>query len=595
MFQPQPTPFASSCFAPYGLATDLDNYYPVSAGGGGAGSNSGLLYCSQPPLPQQPSSSSAASSPYGPTRSQPQLPPTPSSRGDRSPPQFQQQYGHTTFKMEDQNQHDMAAQQAAAKDYQPVLEGALVGSKTSSDAITQQYAEADRIYVEKTMALPQTYSHYRPIQGDGNCGWRAIGFSYFEKLIESGSQQFVESEVARITTLNHMVARDGGYSYFEDWAEEMLDMVRLIAQHMNNPPVAHMVLHERWNDAAVTGGLIYYLRLLAATYLKNHASEYEPFLAENAGGIGGYCSQIIEIVDREIEHIGIVALVKTLLEPPGFTLEIAYLDRSPGSQVNTYRLPDEHNGQDVAALGPIIYLLYRPDHYDILYRAPPPPPVRVPTAPVMVNRVAGFSHNTEFTNTQSNLGAYTTMDYSMLSMIPGLSGQTIGMAPLAPPPPPPVSSAPEPFSPVQQSPWMPQFPDGLQAPTPQPTPQQPAVVAPPQPPTPPTPLPPTSSSMGSSAPMVATSGLGPQSALAPPIRSGTGYHIRFSPVQLEYEESKNNFPEPTFQVTTNTFKNSVWNRAHYGNPDFHPEEWSPDDEHLDGRVGGKRRVKKESY
>jgi ubiquitin thioesterase protein OTUB1 len=71
----------------------------------------------------------------------------------------------------------------------------------------------------------------------------------------------------------------------------------------------------------------------------------------------------------------------------------------------------------------------------------------------------------------------------------------------------------------------------------------------------------------------------------------SGYHIRFSPVQLEYEESKNNFPEPTFQVTTNTFKNSVWNRAHYGNPDFHPEEWSPDDEHTDGRVGGKRKKK----
>ncbi len=60
-----------------------------------------------------------------------------------------------------------------------------------SNAITEEYAKADPVYVQKTMVrtqfalnysmvpltrstqvLPQTYSHYRPIQGDGNCGWR---------------------------------------------------------------------------------------------------------------------------------------------------------------------------------------------------------------------------------------------------------------------------------------------------------------------------------------------------------------------------------------------------------------------------------------
>jgi ubiquitin thioesterase protein OTUB1 len=45
----------------------------------------------------------------------------------------------------------------------------------------------------------------------------------------------------------------------------------------------------------------------------------------------------------------------------------------------------------------------------------------------------------------------------------------------------------------------------------------------------------------------------------------------------------------TFQVTTNTFKNSVWNRAHFGNPDFHPEEWSPEDENIDGRLASRKR------
>lgn len=92
-----------------------------------------------------------------------------------------------------------------------VTQGPRVGDKTPIDAITAEYAKADPVYVAKTMvssssirparpvcavhlvlyrppagclshrsglvlisrqALPQTYTHYRPVKGDGNCGWR---------------------------------------------------------------------------------------------------------------------------------------------------------------------------------------------------------------------------------------------------------------------------------------------------------------------------------------------------------------------------------------------------------------------------------------
>jgi ubiquitin thioesterase protein OTUB1 len=83
----------------------------------------------------------------------------------------------------DDGLHDLAAQQAAAQDYQAELEvnlifaellpllspqlstrctsfassltsssqGLAVGNKTSSEAITQEYAKADPVYVEKTI------------------------------------------------------------------------------------------------------------------------------------------------------------------------------------------------------------------------------------------------------------------------------------------------------------------------------------------------------------------------------------------------------------------------------------------------------------
>ncbi|KAH7126379.1 peptidase C65 Otubain-domain-containing protein [Dactylonectria estremocensis] len=675
MFQPQPTPFASSCFASsFGLAPELGFGYPETAGGGGPIAPGGSPYDSQlerratagaqllrPQQQQQPlhlqrqqqqqqsSASPVASSSYAQSAASTTSPPphTPTSlhaveahyqhqhqhqdlqlrqhqhqhhlqQHQHQQEQYQQhlnqqhhvsQHQHNTEprqaphqpypssviiipKMEDQQgQHDIAAQQAAAKDYQAVLKGPLVGNRVSSEAITSEYAKADQVYVEKTIALPQTFSHYRPIQGDGNCGWRAIGFSYFEKLIESGDQGKIEGEVARLMSFSHMMSTVGGYAYFEEWADEIFGLLRELAQSMENPnsQITHLLLLERWNDASVSSSIIYYLRLLAATYLKANAATYDPFLPEVAGGVVGYCSQSIELVDREIEHLGIVALVHMLLEPNQFVLEIVYLDRSPGSQANRYRFPEEANGQDPSNLGPIIYLLYRPDHYDILYLSPPVQvPIAVSAAPmsIHVNRVNSLSSHTPITSTQTDLGAYSSLDYGALSMIPSFS--PMGMAPLAPPPPTSAAS-------VQSNAWMTHFSDGLPASTSQPQSQPqpaPAVMASPQPPSPPASMS-TSATVVLNPPMVATSGLGPQSSQLSNHRTNSNYHIRFSQVQLEYEESQNSI-EPHFNVKTNTFKNSIWNRAHYGNPDFHPEEWSPDDEHVDGRVGGKRKMKKES-
>ncbi|KAH7006445.1 peptidase C65 Otubain-domain-containing protein [Fusarium venenatum] len=643
MFQPQPTPFTSSSFASYGLASNLDFAFPVSAGGGGTAANSATAttgyynpsapsqsshsqlqsqslshthqpqqqshshpnqHQQQPPQPQpqqhlvhqqhisprqhQISSSSAAPSaslPYANSTSTSVSSQTSSSNSNPSSSpslaqlqnhhlqhqhrQPQQQYPtQVVLKMEDQGQHGMAAQQDAARHYQPVLEGLKVGNKILSDVITNEYAKADPVYVEKTIALPQTYSHYRPILGDGNCGWRAIGFSYFEKLIESGDQAKIEGEVARLMSMNPLLTTVGNYPYWEEMAEEMLDHLREVAQNVSNPQYAHQLNHEKWNEPGTSDSMIYYLRLLVGTFIKNDPTTFEPFVTDGSGAWRA-------IVPSRSTFPTI------LLKPAGFVLEVAMLDRSMGSEVNHYRWPEEANGQNEADLGPIIYLLYRPGHYDVLYKS----------MTTQVLRVSGFTHNTNITTDQADLGQYTTMNFDALSIIPGFSSSAAmgGLAQFAPPPP---ASAAESFSPIQQSPWISSFPEPLPTPTPRAAPPPPPpIMASPQPPTPPASIS-GSSAMAPSPAMV--SATGPQNSL--PLRTAaSNYHIRFSPVQLEYDEGKNSFPDSTFQVTTNTFKNSIWNRAHYCNPNFHPEEWNPDDEHTDGRVGSKRRPKKETF
>lgn len=383
----------------------------------------------------------------------------------------------------------------------------------------------------------------------------AIGFAYFEKLIETGNPNRFTREVERLAAGNPRLGEIGGYDFYEDFAEELFETLRDVGNNVGNPAVAHALLHQKWNDPNTTGGMIYYMRLLAATFLKSESERFDPFIADS-GGVHAYCNHSIEIINREIEHLGIVALASVLLVPNNFILEIAYLDRSAGSQVTTYRVPEEANNRDDASLGPFIHLLYRPDHYDILYRAPPPPQ-QVPTD-IQVLRVSSLSDNAGIASAPMDLNAFSTGDFDALAMIPGFSAPGLAM-------PqggcgPPVNDA---FPPSQQSsPWF-----GLTASTP--TPPQPQVV---------TPGPPPNPSLSPQPPP----GVGAQPGMTPECT------IRFSRVQLEYNEGKMGHPEP-FQVTTNTFKNSVWNRAHFGNPDFHPEEWSPEDEAIDGRLGSRRK------
>lgn len=298
-------------------------------------------------------------------------------------------------------QDDLAAQEAAARDYQPQLEGPLVGDKITSHAITEQYAKADSVYVEKTIALPQTYSHYRPIQGDGNCGWRAIGFGYFETLILTATPAKIAAEIARLTELEQYIENVGGFQRFlwEDMAENTMHILADIQANLANPDAALASLQASFNDGEVSDHVIYYLRLMAASYLRGNVDNYEPFIG---GSAKAYSVGTIEPANREIEHIGIILLVEVLLRPADFMLEVVYLDRTPMSKANTYRFPEEHNRRTESELGPTIHLLYRPDHYDILYR-PPPTPVDV-----QVHRAANITQQVQIA--QSSIAQCDPLD-----------------------------------------------------------------------------------------------------------------------------------------------------------------------------------------
>ena len=93
--------------------------------------------------------------------------------------------------------------------------------------------------------------------------------------------------------------------------------------------------------------------------MKTHADEYQPFLL--TGTVADYCRSSIEPYQVEIEHMGMNALIDALIKPAGFAVEILYLDRSIGTEVNSHRFEAlDFVNIPVFPQAPTIRLLYRP-------------------------------------------------------------------------------------------------------------------------------------------------------------------------------------------------------------------------------------------
>lgn len=324
---------------------------------------------------------------------------------------------------------------------------------------------------------------------------------------------------------------------FQDFVDETFALLQKLARSIDNEEQAMVELVEVFNTEDISNSIMYHFRLLASAYLKGNRDTYGAFVTTDSG-VDGYCQTVLERHSVEIDHLGVTLLTNILLKPAGFVLEVAYLDRSPGSEVNTYRFPEEANGRHPSDLGPMIHLLYRPDHYDILY-PPEPEPVSL-----QVHRVASFSQSYEIGSAPVTLNAFGAVDLQPLALIPGFGAPSSGLAPLLDTSASPLAA----YSPSPASPWgSSAFANPIQ-----------------QAPAPPMPI----------------------ATPAPPPQT---HPLRFSEYcQLPEYVENDTWREPTFQ--TRTFKNSHFNKAHYNNPNFQPEEYKPGaDEHESPPRGGGRK------
>ncbi|OJJ34172.1 hypothetical protein ASPWEDRAFT_173594 [Aspergillus wentii DTO 134E9] len=417
---------------------------------------------------------------------------------------------------------EMERFQQLSNKYQPELQGPLVSAKQNSSSIAVDYANADPTLATKTNTLAITHPFTRTMKGDGNCGWRAVAFGYFENLFNLRDTLQIHRELLRIKSMNTLLDQVGQqehlYEIFVDATEEVFNQ---ISEAIESGVRDDSFLVEAFNNEYNSNAIITHFRLLTSAWMRLNAHRYQAFLSMP---LDQYCATRVETVRTEIDEVGLQALVDGIIDQSGFAVEILYLDRSEGEAVTPHILNATRSSPST------IRLLYRPGHYDLLYR--PEPTVNM--APVVNYQYAMTSNYSPW-----DQGAFSFDVNSSLMSIPNLMVD------------PSFALAPAPMPPAPPSPY--------RVPSPQEV-YQPPIQSPPPPP--PVSMPSPSASRMSSAPP-------PMSSL-PNRPPSEGPRIRLNPLVMKPNLSH------SLPVTT-PFKNSPYNQAHFQNQDFEPIHWEPHD------------------
>ncbi|KAJ5111139.1 hypothetical protein N7532_001674 [Penicillium argentinense] len=424
--------------------------------------------------------------------------------------------------------------------------GPLVSTKQSSHNIAMEYANADPAFARKTNALAVTHPTVRIMKGDGNCGWRAVAFGYFETLFSRLDPIRVRHEMARFKSLNTMLSQVGLqehlYEIFTDATDEILTQTH---QAIQNGEPDEEFLVSAFNDEYSANAVITHFRLLTSAWMKLNPQRYQAYLTLP---LDQYCATRIEPVRTEIDEIGLQALVDGVLEGAEFGVEILYLDRSEGENVTPHQLTP------IRPPGATIRLLYRPGHYDLLYRAEStyqsPPPVNMTP---MVNLQYDMTSNLA----AWDQGALNFDVNSQLMSIPNLMADPgFGMG--APGPMSPMPSvSPTPTSPFRLSPSQEMYSSPMQSHVSSHAPSHAQSHAP---------VP--SIPVSSPTPTIPSAAPPPMTSL--PSRSSDGPQIRLNPLVMK--------PNLSYSLPVTTpFKNSPYNQAHFQNSDFQPIHYEPND------------------
>ncbi|KAK3537209.1 hypothetical protein QTP70_002611 [Hemibagrus guttatus] len=191
------------------------------------------------------------------------------------------------------------------------------------------------------------FGFIRRVKGDGNCFYRALCFTLVESVLhnESAIQKFRDKLLR-----SHQVLLTAGFD--EKAFKDLLNTFNSVLEQLETDTSEETLL-SLFNDQATSDSMVQYLRLLTSAHLQSNSDFFQHFV--EAPNLKVYCTQEVEAMAMECDHVEILALAEEL----DVSLCIISVEGSDGHL--TYHIIPEGSQ-------PSLYLLYKTSHYDILYK-----------------------------------------------------------------------------------------------------------------------------------------------------------------------------------------------------------------------------------
>lgn len=243
----------------------------------------------------------------------------------------------------------------------------FVGDKEPLSVLEEEYKAGSRVFLAKLQILKQKYGAIRRARGDGNCFFRSFMFSYLEHLLVTQDV----AEVARMEKAIEICKKtliDHGFAEFtfEDFLAIFVEQLQSVIQD-KEVSVSLETLVERCRDQYISNSVVMFFRFVTSGEIGRRTEFFEPFIQGMSNmSVVQFRRSSVEPMGEESDHVHITALSDAL----GVPVRVVYLDQS-GDVNDKPVIVNNHDfipeGMD-AAVEPNVILLYRPGHYDILYR-----------------------------------------------------------------------------------------------------------------------------------------------------------------------------------------------------------------------------------
>ncbi|KAF2861536.1 cysteine proteinase [Piedraia hortae CBS 480.64] len=262
----------------------------------------------------------------------------------------------------------------------------LVGPCLSTQAIPAEPTWTDPALQANLQCLSPIYSHYRTLRSGGGCGWRAVGFGYFEALVRLGDKALFLQEESRLNSLANMIVSSlGSEAYKFCWHHDaVVELLRKLAIALGEGN-AMALLFGAFNTGDTPGHVTTFLRTLAATMMNMEPDTYLTTLFGQT--VEQYCTESVLLRTSEIDVVGLEAIHNSLLLPVNMGLEVFMV--VPGKENYTHRFGQGGASRYVTS----IRLHYHLGHYNLIYKPHDiSKPVQHTTADILAGDDAVFAN-----------------------------------------------------------------------------------------------------------------------------------------------------------------------------------------------------------